>query len=254
MPHRGTSGAVKTIIVIQCLALAMLAFWLGKEYQNNIYLQQYVHNTAWTYLPILAFLATFSVAVGASEAYSRVGAKNLESTPVYPSRNQGILLTGGFDASTTRNNGAALAEKSGETVDWVPPGVSFAKVFEDSRPPTVLKHVEPDENLEPYTPPAYPVIKRLKPAREPVTTEATRPTPRPLNRVGMGPGFALPPPPVIRQISRPSGVPRREDAPKNNLVPEDEDTPRENTKLMKPRPIKKKQTVDQDLANDFSSE
>ncbi len=257
--QNGLSGSVKAILVIQSLGLAGLVFWLGKEYQNNLYLQQYVHKTAWTYLPVLAFIATFTIAVGASEAYSRIGSRNLGTQPVEPSTSRGMMLNGGFAASQTEpgqeNKSGTADEQPSEKVDWVPPGVSFAKVFEESRLPVVLKRVENDRALATYSPPAYPVIKRLKPVRDPVEKEPTRPVPRPLNRVGMAPGFALPPPPVIRQINRPSGTgARKEDSPRNNPATPSEQGQREDTRPVKPRPIKKKPTIDEDLANDFSGD
>ena len=252
------SDLVKTIVVVESIGLAMLGFWLEKEYQNNVYLQQYVHNTAWTYLPVLAFIATFTVAVGASEAYSRVGGRNVGSTPVEPSTPHGLLLTGGFQTAPSNpsqgSNAALMAGHLSDTVDWTPPGVSFARVFEESRPPTVLKHVKPDETLDTYTPPTYPVIKRLKPAGDPVESETPKPIPRPLNRVGMAPGFAIPSPPVIRQIRRPAGTGNSDDQLRNNTGAVNEDSPRESTKSVKPQPIKKKPVFDDDLANDFSGE
>jgi len=252
------SDLVKTMLVVESIGLAMLGFWLEKEYQNNVYLRQYVHNTVWTYLPVLAFIATFTVAVGASEAYSRVGGRNAGSTPVEPSTPHGLLLTGGFQTAPSTpsqgSNAALMAGHLSETVERTPPGVSFAQVFEDSRPPTVLKHVEADETLNTYTPPSYPVIKRLKPARDPVESEAAKPIPRPLNRVGMGPGFAIPPPPVIRQIRRPAGTGNSDDQLRNNTGARNEDSPRESTESIKPPPIKKKPVFDDDSANDFSAE
>ncbi len=255
----GLSGSVKAILVIQTLGLAGLVFWLGKEYQNNIYLQPYVRTTAWTYLPVLAFIATFTIAVGASEAYSRIGARNLGAQPVEPSTSQGLVLTGGFASAQSElgqeNKSGTADERASETVDWVPPGVSFAKVFDESRLPVVLKRVENDQALATYAPPAYPVIKRLKPARDPVEKEPTKAVPRPLNRVGMAPGFAIPPPPVIRQINRPSGAGmRKDDSPRNDPATPSEDGLKENTRSLKPRPAKKKPSIDEGLENDFSGE
>jgi hypothetical protein len=235
------SGLVKTILVLQGIGLAMLAFWLGKEYQNNIYLQQYVHNTAWTYLPVLAFIATFTVAVGVSEAYSRIGSKNVGSPGIEPSV-AGMLLTGGFQPAQASNQDSWIQaqEQQGESGDWTPPGVSFAQVFEDSRPPSALKHVEPDETLDNYAPPAYPVIRRLKPVRDPVVKETPKPAPRPLNRVGLAPGFApLPPPPVIRQISKPGSSTKRDEASRNRPGSRNEENEQESERAVRPRPTKK---------------
>jgi hypothetical protein len=258
VPRDRMSGLVKTIIVVESICLAMLAFWLDREYQNNIYLQQYVHNTAWTYLPVLAFIATFSVAVGASEAYSRVGGRNLGSPSIEPSVAHGMLLTGGFQAaqSTSSQDSGTLAQgRQGESGGLTPPGVSFAQVFEDSRPVTVLKHIEPDETLGNYAPPAYPVIKRLKPARDPVVREISKPAPRPLNRVGLAPGFALPPPPpVIRQINRPGSGTKRDDTLPNRPGARNEETEQESERSVMPRPPKRKQVVDDNLGNDFVGE
>jgi len=253
------SDLVKTILVVESIGLAMLGFWLEKEYQNNVYLRQYVHNTVWTYLPVLAFIATFTVAVGASEAYSRVGGRKAGSTPVEPSTPHGLLLTGGFQTAPSTpsqgSNAALMAGHLSETVERTPPGVSFARVFEDSRPPTVLKHVEADETLNTYTAPSYPVIKRLKPARDPVESEAPKPIPRPLNRVGMAPGFDIPSPPVIRQIRRPAGPgTNTEDVQRNNTGASNEDSSKESAKSVSPQPIRKKPVFDEDLASDFSGE
>jgi len=250
------SGLVKTILVLQSIGLTMLAFWLGKEYQNNVYLRQYVHNTAWTYLPVLAFIATFSVAVGVSEAYSRVGGRNVGPPATEPSVARGMLLTGGFQpaqSTSSQDSGTPAQEHQGGSGDWTPPGVSFAQVFEDSHPPAVLKHVDPDETVVNYAPPAYPVIKRLKPASDPVVSEG--PTePRPLNRVGLAPGFTLPPPPVIRQISRPGSGTRRDDALRNMPSAGNQETVQESDSSVRPRPPRKKPAVNDNLGNDFAGE
>src|SRR2546422_8166132 len=95
------SGLVKTVLVLQGMGLAALSFWLGKEYHNNVYLQQYVHTTAWTYLPVLALIASFSVAVGVSEAYSRVGGRNVGSPATEPSVAGRMILTGGFQPAAS---------------------------------------------------------------------------------------------------------------------------------------------------------
>ncbi len=251
------SGLVKTVLVLQSIGLTMLAFWLGKEYQNNVYLRQYVHNTAWTYLPVLAFIATFSVAVGVSEAYSRVGGRNVGPPAIEPSVARGMLLTGGLQPaqSTSRQDSRTpTQEQQGESGAWTPPGVSFAQVFEDSHPPAVLKHVEPDETVVNYAPPAYPVIKRLKPARDPVVSETPKPVPRPLNRVGLAPGFTLPPPPVIRQISRPVSSTRQDDALRNRPSASNQETVQESDSSVRPRPPRKKPAVNDDLGNDFAGE
>jgi len=247
--RNGTSGLVKTVLVLQGMGLAMLAFWLGKEYQNNVYLQQYVHTTAWTYLPVLAFIATFSVAVGVSEAYSRVGGRSAGSPAIEPSVAGGMLLTGGFQpaaSTSSQDSWTPAQEQQGESGDGTPPGVNFAQVFEDSHPPTVLKHVEPDETLDNYAPPTYPVIRRLKPARDPSVREAPKPVARPLNRVGMGPGFALPPPPVIRQISRPGSGTKRDDALRNRPVARNDETEQKSERSVRPQPPKRKPVVDDD--------
>jgi hypothetical protein len=233
----------------------MLAFWLGKEYQNNIYLQQYVHNTGWTYLPVLAFIATFSVAVGVSEAYSRVGAKNSGSPSIEPSVARGMLLTGGFQSAqstSSQDPGPPAQEQQGESGGLTPPGVSFAQVFEDSHPPAVLKHVEPEETP---APPAYPVIKRLKPARDPGVSETPKPQSRPLNRVGLAPGFALPPPPpVIRQISRPGSGTKRDDILRNRPGGRNEETEQDSERSVRPRPSRGKPGIADEVENNSAGE
>src|SRR6266571_5999108 len=237
LSRNGLTAPVKVLLTLESVGLALLAFWLGKEYQNNVYLRQYVHNTAWTYLTVLAFIATFSVAVGVSEAYSRVGGRNVGPPATEPSVARGMLLTGGFQQaqSTSRQDSRTpTQEQQGESGDWTPPGVSFAQVFEDSHPPAVLKHVEPDETVVNYAPPAYPVIRRLKPARDPVVGETPKPAARPLNRVGLAPGFTLPPPPVIRQISRPVSSTRQDDALRNRPSASNQETVQESESSVRP--------------------
>jgi hypothetical protein len=264
LSRNGLTAPVKALLVLESVGLALLAFWLGKEYQNNVYLREYVHNTGWTYLPVLAFVATFSVALGVSEAYARLrGSKGVEPLSLEAPQALKPLLAGGFGVDSPplqQGSSSDSTEGSGDGPAGTGAGVSFAQVFVDSRPPVVLRHVEPSEAIDVYSPPPFPVIRRLEPARSPVEEEPSRPTPRPLNRVGMPPGYELLPPPVIRQIRRnvPADDGNEEDLPVESAG-QDESSPQEETgsrreavRTVRQRPVRKKPGVTSDLTNDLA--
>jgi hypothetical protein len=259
----GMTGTVKALLVLQMLGLALMGFWLVKEYENNVYLRDYVHNTAWTYLPVLAFIATFTVALGLSEAYARVhGSKRVEPFRV-AGQAPGPLLTSGFGAGSPTSqqdmSAGSVVDGPGEGSGEALTGASFAQIF-DSRPPAVLKHVESSEAIEVYSPPPFPVIRRLEPARDPAEEESPRPSPRPLNRVGMPFGNALLPPPVIRQFGRRTVADDGEEDSSVVGVSQDEASPggeetgsrREAARPAKPRAGKKKPEITSDLSNDLT--
>src|SRR5712692_5743112 len=78
-------GLARRVVLLQSLAVASLSFVIGKEYENNLYLRQYLQNNAWSYLPVYAFLATLVVGVGVSEAYVKLKAVNgVGGQPVKP--------------------------------------------------------------------------------------------------------------------------------------------------------------------------
>ncbi len=209
---KGLPESGRMVIVLQSVVVAFLSFWIGKEYVNNVYLRQYVQSVALAYLPVLAFVATFAVSVGVSEAYARLKRLNgneerlaqLESVPssrLRPVGGSGLGLGGGFAGSPV---GSSDGVGSVQGPDWTGPGVSFAEVFSEWRPPVLLKHVEKTEGAteDLYAPKPFPVIRRLEPAREPVEEEPPKVTTRVLNRIGPAQALLVPLPPVLRQIEQ----------------------------------------------------
>ncbi len=210
---KGLPESVRMVMVLQSVVVAFLSFWIGKEYVNNVYLRQYVQSVAWTYLPVLTFVATFAVAVGVSEAYARLkglnGGESLrpESVPssgLRPAGGSGLGLEHGFAGSPVGNRAMSDVSNSVQGSDWTGLGVSFAEVFSEWRPPVLLKHVEQTEGSteDLYAPKPFPVIRRLEPAREPVEEERPKVTPRVLNRIGPAQALLVPLPPVLRQIKQ----------------------------------------------------
>ncbi len=203
-------------MVVQGGGVAFLSFWVGKEYVNNVYLRQYVQGVARTYLPVLAFLATFGVAVGVSEAYARLkkseGVRpSLEgyapSSGVRMKRGSGVSWESGLAGSSR----GAFSDVSGpvEGSGVSKSGVSFVEVFSDWRPPVLLKHVESSEApVDTLGPRPFPVVRRLEPAVDPVERAEERPgaTPRVLNRIGPAQALLVPLPPVLRQIGSDDGA------------------------------------------------
>jgi len=162
--------------VFQSIGLALLAFWLAKEYENNVFLRLYVQNTAWTYLPFMAFFATFSLAIGISEAYAHLhgsGGNDVERSGVgvgVPS-GSGPLITGGFERGPTMSQEESsvvsrgdesrdsLSSSSRNGSDVSLPGLSLTSVFTEWRPPAALKRVgSAGEQADPYAPRPFPVV------------------------------------------------------------------------------------------------
>ena len=197
--------------MLQSLAVASLSFVIGKEYENNLYLRQYLQNNAWSYLPVYAFLATLVLGVGVSEAYVKLKAVNgvsgqplkPESVPsLGPKPGLGFGLRPSVSVSSPALPGVpAVSGGKGLTVQDLP-GLDLTSIFSDWRPPGELKHVEPVQGSleDSWAPKPYPVIRRLEPAREPVQVEQTRLTPPVLRRIGAPQSFDVQLPPVLRSL------------------------------------------------------
>ncbi len=239
-------------MVFQSVGLALLGFWLAKEYENNVFLRLYVQEAAWTYLPFVAFVATFSLAVVVSETYARLhrsGGNVVESLAVGAPGASGPLLTGGFERGPAVSRDASLVASAGDgsrdASDTSLPAVSLTSVFTEWRPPAVLKRVgSAGEQVDPYAPRPFPVVRRLKPAREFVEDEAPAVTPRPLNRIGGALSGLVPLPPVLRQIGSGEG---KEDS-------ELEESPEESAGPAKPRGPRKKRVVEGRVTSDLTND
>jgi hypothetical protein len=246
------SGPVKAVLIFQSLVVAALCYWLVKEYENNIFLREYVQKATWTYLPVMAFVATFSVAVGVSEAFAHVRKteENLVAPPlgvVGPSRS-GPLLTGGFESSAGGSQQVlAVVSTSGGSraaSDVSALSSSLASVFSEWRPPGKLKRVESTVGQDdPYGPTPFPVIRRLRPAVEPEEEETPKVTPRPLNRISLANANLVPLPPILRQIG-------------SNVEEEtwDESDEEESPRQVKLRTVKKKRAATGQVTSDMTND
>ncbi len=204
-------GLARTVVLFQSLAMASLSFVIGKEYENNLYLRQYLQNNAWSYLPVYAFLATLVLGVGVSEAYVKLKAVNgvsgqplkPESVPsLGPKPGLGFGLRPSVSVYSPALSGVpAVSGGKGLTVQDVP-GLDLTSIFSEWRPPRELKHVEPVQGSleDSLAPKPYPVIRRLQLAREPVQVEQTRLTPPALKRIGAPQSFDVQLPPILRSL------------------------------------------------------
>ncbi len=206
-------GLSRTVVLLQSLVVASLSFVIGKEYENNLYLRQYLQNNAWSYLPVYAFLGTLVVGVGVSEAYVKLKGENgVSGQPLKPetllssAQKPGVGFGLGVRPSVSVSSPVlaevpALSRGKG-LLDQDLPGLDLTSIFSDWRPAGELKHVEPvqssfDGSLAPKP---YPVIRRLQPAREPVQVGLTRLTPPVLKRIGAPQSFDVQLPPILRSL------------------------------------------------------
>ncbi len=204
-------GLARTVVLLQSLAVVSLSFVIGKEYENNLYLRQYLQNTVWAYLPVYAFLATLVLGVGVSEAYVKLkGVNGIRGQPLKPETvplpgpkpGSGFGLRPNVAIPSHAVPGLPAVSRGKGMLDQDLPGLDLTSIFSDWRPAGELKHVEPVQSSfeDSWAPKPYPVIRRLEPAREPVQVEQTRLTPPVLKRIGAPQSFEVQLPPVLRSL------------------------------------------------------